>query len=151
MNATFYVSTAPTHKVDKTEFLTVIKTLNGLKPYEPFDGMEGQLILKYDEDLMSANYAKVDDWYYFVKEPITRVGQQIVMSLSKDPLMSNLEDILNLNVIMDRNATQFNSYIYDDRQLGQVNYTTFSAALGSWDYFSGWTVLVVIGGDSDAV
>lgn len=151
MNATFYVSTAPTHKVDKTEFLTVIKTLNGLKPYEPFDGMEGQLILKYDEDLMSANYAKVDDWYYFVKEPITRVGQQIVMSLSKDPLMSNLEDILNLNVIMNRNATQFNSYIYDDRQLGQVNYTTFSAALGSWDYFSGWTVLVVIGGDSDAV
>lgn len=151
MNATFYVSSAPTHKVDKTEFLTVIKTLNGLKPYEPFDGMEGQLILKYDEDLMSANYAKVDDWYYFVKEPITRVGQQIVISLSKDPLMSNLEDILNLNVITDRNATQFNSYIYDDRQLGQVNYTTFSAALGSWDYFSGWTVLVVIGGDSDAV
>lgn len=151
MNATFYVSTAPTHKVDKTEFLTVIKTLNGLKPYEPFDGMEGQLILKYDEDLMSANYAKVDDWYYFVKEPITRVGQQIVMSLSKDPLMSNLEDLLNLNVIMDRNATQFNSYIYDDRQLGQVNYTTFSAALGSWEYTSGWTVLVVIGGDSDAV
>lgn len=151
MNVTFYVSTAPTHKVDKTEFLTVIKTLNGLKPYEPFDGMEGQLILKYNEDLMSANYAKVDDWYYFVKEPITRVGQQIVMSLSKDPLMSNLEDILNLNVITDRNATQFNSYIYDDRQLGQVNYTTFSAALGSWDYSSGWTVLVVIGGDSDAV
>lgn len=151
MNATFYVSTAPTHKVDKTEFLTVVKTLNGLKPYEPFDGMEGQLILKYDEDLMSVNYAKVDDWYYFVKEPITRVGQQIVMSLSKDPLMSNLEDILNLNVIMDRNATQFNSYIYDDRQLGQVNYTTFSAALGSWEYLSGWTVLVVIGGDSDAV
>ena len=151
MNATFYVSTAPTHKVDKTEFLTVVKVLNGLKPYEPFDGMEGQLILKYDEDLMSANYAKVDDWYYFVKEPITRVGQQIVISLSKDPLMSNLEDILNLNVIMNRNSTQFNSYIYDDRQLGQVNYTTFSAALGSWDYFSGWTVLVVIGGDSDAV
>lgn len=151
MNATFYVSSAPTHKVDKTEFLTVIKTLNGLKPYEPFDGMEGQLILKYDEDLMSANYVKVDDWYYFVKEPITRVGQQIVISLSKDPLMSNLEDILDLNVITDRNATQFNSYIYDDRQLGQVNYTTFSAALGSWDYFSGWTVLVVIGGDSDAV
>jgi hypothetical protein len=151
MNATFYVSTAPTHKVDKTEFLTVIKTLNGLKPYEPFDGMEGQLILAYDEDLMSANYAKVDDWYYFVKEPITRIGKQIVMALSKDPLMSNLEDILNLNVIMDRNAIQFNSYIFDDRQLGQVNYTTFSAALGSWDYFSGWTVLVVIGGDSDAV
>lgn len=151
MNATFYVSTAPARKVDKTEFLTVVKTLNGLKPYKPFDGMEGQLILAYDEDLMSANYAKVDDWYYFVKEPITRIGQQIVMDLSKDPLMSNLEDILNLNVIMDRNATQFNSYIYDDRQLGQVNYTTFSAALGSWDYFSGWTVLVVIGGDSDAV
>lgn len=151
MNATFYVSTAPTHKVDKTEFLTVIKTLNGLKPYEPFDGMEGQLILAYDKDLMAANYAKVDDWYYFVKEPITRIGQQIVMALSKDPLMSNLEDILNLDVITDRNATQFNSYIFDDRQIGQVNYTTFSAALGSWDYLAGWTVLVVIGGDSDAV
>lgn len=151
MNATFYVSSAPTHKVDKTEFLTVVKTLNGLKPYEPFDGMEGQLILAYDEDLMSANYAKVDDWYYFVKDPIVRVGQQIVMNLSKDPLMSNLDDILNLNVITDRNATQFNSYIFDDRQLGQVNYTTFSADLGGWNYGNGWNVFVAIGGDSDAV
>lgn len=147
MDATFYVSTAPTRKIDKTLFLTTVKTLNGLKAYEPFNSEEGQLILAYDEDLMTANYAKVDDWYYFVKTPITRVGQQIVMELTKDPLMSNLEELLAMNVITDRDSVLFNSYITDDKQLGQVNYTTFSADLGGWDYANGWVVFVVIGGD----
>lgn len=149
MDAVFYISSAPVRKLDKTNFLTTVKTLNGLKSYEPFDAENGgQLIIKYDEDLMESNYAKIDDWYYFVQEPITRIGEQMVMVLTKDPLMSNLEDLLEMDVITDRDTVKFNSYIYDDRQIGQVNYTTFSADLGGWDYGDGWTVFVVIGGDN---
>lgn len=148
MDAIFYTSTAPVKKVNKTNSLTVVKTLNGLKPYEPFDAENGgQLIINYDESLMESNYVKVDDWYYFVQDPIVRVGEQMVFILSKDPLMSNLEDILNLQVITDRDSILFNSYVYDDRQVGQVNYTTFSADLGGWDYSNGWVVFVAIGGD----
>lgn len=148
MDATFYKSSAPVKKLDKTDMLTTIKTLNGLKAYEPYDAMEGKLIIQYDADLIESNYVKIDDWYYFVKEPIMRVGEQMVMDLSKDPLMSNLEDLLEMNVITDRDTVKFNSYIYDERQIGQVNYTTFSADLGGWDYANGWTVFAVIGGDN---
>lgn len=151
MDATFYTSSAPVRKIDKTDSLTVVKTLNSLKPYEPFDAENGgQLIISYDESLMSSNYVKVDDWYYFVQDPIVRVGEQMVFILAKDPLMSNLEDLLEMNVITDRDTVRFNSYVFDDRQVGQVNYTTFSADLGGWDYGNGWTVFVVIGGDHNA-
>ncbi len=148
MDAIFYTSSAPVRKVNKTNFLTTVKTLNGLKAYEPFDAENGgQLIINYDQSLMESNYVKVDDWYYFVQDPIVRVGEQMVFVLTKDPLMSNLEDILNLQVITDRDSILFNSYVFDDRQVGQVNYTTFSADLGGWDYGNGWNVFVVIGGD----
>lgn len=147
MDATFYTSSAPVKKLDKTDMLTTIKTLNGLKSFEAYDAMEGQLIVHYDDDLVSCNYVKVEDWYYFVKEPIMRNGEQMIMQLTKDPLMSNLADLLEMSVITDRDTVKFNSYIYDSRQLGQVNYTTFSADLGGWDYGNGWNVFVVIGGD----
>lgn len=148
MDAIFYTSSAPVKKVNKTNFLTAVKTLNGLKAYEPFDAENGgQLIINYDETLMESNYVKVDDWYYFVQDPVVRVGEQMVFVLTKDPLMSNLEDILNLQVITDRDSILFNSYVFDDRQVGQVNYTTFSTDLGGWDYGNGWNVFVVIGGD----
>lgn len=146
MEATFYISTAPTRKIDKRNMLTEIKSINTLKPYENFDVETGYLILTYDEDLVSCNYVKVDDCYYFVKTPVKRVGQQIVLELDKDPLMSNLNEILNMNVIMDRTSSLFNSYISDDRQLGQVNYTAFSWGMGTWHWNNHNIVFVAIGG-----
>lgn len=146
MDATFYVSSAPTHKVDKRQMLTQLKVLNGLKPFQPFDVEEGQLIIKYDEQLMACNYVMIDDWYYFVKTPILRVGQQLVMECTKDVLMSNLEDILNMDVIINRNSVEYNSYMFDNQQLGQVNYTTFSQVLGALDFSESTTILAAIGG-----
>lgn len=146
MNATFYKSTAPPNKVDKSSMLTQVKTVNGLNPYQEVDVMKVRLILEYDEQLVTANYAKVDDFYYFIDEPILRVGGQIVMDLTKDPLMSNLDELMRMEVIVDRSSNEFNSYVFDDRQIGQVNYTTFSADLGHWDYSNGMIVFAVIGG-----
>lgn len=147
MDATFYVSSAPTHKVDKRQMLTQLKVLNGLKPFQPFDVEEGQLILKYDEDLHTkCNYVKIDDFYYFVKTPILRVGEQIVLECTKDVLMSNLEEILNMDVIINRNSVEYNSYMFDNQQLGQVNYTTFSQVLGALDFSESTTILAAIGG-----
>ena len=151
MTAELFIYDGIARKVDKREALQGIKVYSNLKPFEPFNVETPRLIVEYDERLVACNYVKVDDYYYFVTSPAYHNGSRLIFELEKDVLMSNLEELFDARVITDRNATQFNSYIYDDRQLGQVNYTTFSAALGSWDYFSGWTVLVVIGGDSDAV
>lgn len=151
MTAELFIYDGIALKVDKREALQSIKVYSDLKPFEPFNVETPRLIVEYDERLVACNYAKVDDYYYFVTSPAYQNGSRLIFKLEKDVLMSNLEELLDARVITDRNATQFNSYIYDDRQLGQVNYTTFSAALGSWDYLAGWTVLVVIGGDSDAV
>lgn len=146
MDATFYKSTAPPNKVDKSSMLTQVKTVNGLNPYQEVDVMKVRLILEYNEQLVTANYAKVDDFYYFIDEPIFRIGGQIIMDLTKDPLMSNLSELLAMKVIVDRSSNEFNSYVFDDRQIGQVNYTTFSKDIGGWDYSQGYTIMVVIGG-----
>ena len=146
MDATFYVSSAPPYKVDKRQLITPVKTINGLNPYQEVDVMKVRLILEYDEQLVTANYAKVDDFYYFIDEPILRTGGQIVMDLTKDSLMSNLEELLVMPVIFDRNSTMFNSYIADDKQLGQINYTWFSWGMGSWRYDNHNIIFVAIGG-----
>lgn len=151
MTAELFTYAGITRKIDKRDELQSIKVYSDLKPFEPFNVDAPTLIVAYEERLMACNYVKVDDYYYFVSYPAYRNGNKLIFELSKDPLMSNLEVILNMNVITDRNANRFNSYIHDDRQLGQVNYTTFSADLGGWDYGNGWTVFVAIGGDSNAV
>lgn len=151
MTAELFIYDGIARKIDKRDALQSLKVYSDLKPFEPFNVEMPKLIVDYDESLVACNYVKVDDYYYFVSFPAYQNGSRLIFELEKDALMSNLEELLSLDVITDRNATRFNSYIHDDRQLGQVNYTTFSASLGSWDYLAGWTVLAVIGGDSNAV
>lgn len=148
MTAELFIYDGISRKIDKRDALQNIKVYSDLKPFEPFNVETPRLIVDYNEDLVACNYVKVDDYYYFVSTPAYQNGSRLIFELEKDVLMSNLEELLNLDAITDRNATRFNSYIHDDRQLGQVNYTTFSADLGGWDYSNGWTVFVAIGGDT---
>lgn len=148
MTAELFIYDGISRKIDKRSELQSIKVYSDLKPFEPFNVEAPRLIVDYNEDLVACNYVKVDDYYYFVSTPAYQNGSRLIFELEKDVLMSNLEELLNLDTITDRNATRFNSYIHDDRQLGQVNYTTFSADLGGWSYSNGWTVFVAIGGDT---
>lgn len=148
MTAELFIYNGIARKIDKRDALQSLKVYSDLKPFEPFNVETPKLIVDYDESLVACNYVKVDDYYYFVSFPAYQNGSRLVLELEKDVLMSNLEELLDMGVITDRNATRFNSYIHDDRQLGQVNYTTFSADLGGWDYGNGWTVFVAIGGDT---
>lgn len=148
MTAELFIYDGIARKIDKRDALQSLKVYSDLKPFEPFNVEAPRLIVDYNENLVVCNYVKVDDYYYFVSSPAYQNGSRLIFELEKDVLMSNLEELLSLNAITDRNATRFNSYIHDDRQLGQVNYTTFSADLGGWDYGNGWTVFVAIGGDT---
>lgn len=146
MDITFYTYNGEAKKIDKTNGLTSLGNESGIKPFEPFDVETGSLILAYNATYAEANYMKVNDYYYFVKTPILRVGERMVIELEKDVLMSNRVELLSMTVIMQRNSSMFNSYISDGRQIGQVNNTIFSIGMGGWSYNHGITVFAAVGG-----
>lgn len=146
MTAELFIYNGIARKINKFNEMTSVKSYADLKPFEPFNVENPRLIVDYADGLADANYACVDGLYYFVVTPAYRVGERLVFELTKDVLMSNLNEILNMNVIMDRTSSMFNSYISDDRQLGQVNYTAFSWGMGTWHWNNHNIVFVAIGG-----
>lgn len=146
MDVAFYTYNGEAKKINKTNDLTLLGSESGIKPFESFDVENGSLILAYNATYAEANYMKVNDYYYFVKTPILRVGERMIIELEKDVLMSNLVELLSMRVIMQRNSSMFNSYISDGRQVGQVNNTIFSIGMGEWSYGNGITVFASVGG-----
>lgn len=148
MTAELFIYNGIAKKINKFHEMTSVKSYADLKPFEPFNVENPRLIVDYADGLADANYACVDGLYYFVVTPAYRVGERLVFELTKDVLMSNATELLAMNVIMDRNSGMFNSYISDDRQLGQVNYTAFSCGMGVWSYAGDKIIFVAIGGKS---
>ena len=146
MTAELFIYNGIAKKINKFNEMTSVKSYADLKPFEPFNVENPRLIVDYSEGLADANYACVDGIYYFVVAPAYLVGERLVFELAKDVLMSNINELLSMKVIMQRNSSMFNSYISDDRQIGQVNNTIFSIGMGGWSYGNGITVFASVGG-----
>lgn len=65
-----------------------------------------------DTSLIGVNYAQVLNRYYFC-EPILNAGQLTGIHFKVDPLMSWKEQIGNLNAIVDRTGSNYNTYLPD--------------------------------------
>lgn len=124
MTVKFYSVTDDPKKITKT-LGTVKKTVSNIKPFDPVAIHDPVLVLNYDSTYYGVNYASVEDgsktWYYFVDEPVVDTAQRTSLQLNLDLLMTNKDEILNLDVIIQRSSTNYNSYMYDSKQQGQVN------------------------------
>lgn len=150
MNATFYIYSGVNNKLNKTNDLIVVRNTTSLKPFEIFDVENPRLIVDYDATLVPVNYIKVDDYYYFVTSPAYQNGNRLIFELDKDVLMSNLSDLLESEVIIDRSSSDYNSYIFDGRQKSQVNHTVFSIPIGnSFGFGGGGIILSTISGGGE--
>ena len=150
MNATFYIYAGVNNKLNKTNDLVVVRNVTELKPFEVFNVDSPRLIVDYDVELVSVNYIKVDDYYYFVASPAYQNGNRLIFELDKDILMSNLNNLLESEVIIDRSSSDYNSYIFDERQKSQVNHTVFSIPIGnSFGFGSGGIILSTISGGGE--
>lgn len=149
LSCTFYTYTGKRNKINKS--LTTISSTT-LTPYADFDTNNPIIIVDYSAALLACNYIKIDNIYYFVTIPVQCIGNKMRFVLEKDLLMTLKTQIMNMPCIITRSSNNYNSYIYDNLQSCQVNFTTFSSpfegdALGnSFDYSSGMIYIAAIGG-----
>lgn len=116
MQVIFYSNNADNRKVDKTNDLTLITTLNDVKFKMDENRGEPQLELAYDADVVHSNYCYIPSlgYYYYLTEPILST-QRIIFNSSTDLLMTYKDEILQLDCIIARQEEKFNAYLNDDR------------------------------------
>lgn len=135
------------------------KSFNGtsinVTPKNPCDVLAPVFILTWNNSFVNANYLYCPDFgrYYFVDDIVILTGQRAEIHCSVDVLMSYRDQILNLNVNVQRNAAERNKLIYDanypEEILSTVSVLKFDSAPFGVD--GGYnTVLTVIGGANNS-
>lgn len=105
------------------------------------------IIIDSDVILLSCNYMKMGDYFYFITVEALPGGSRYRIVGKRDPLTSFKNDILNLDVIVDKNEYDINpylddgSYIVEERQKVE----TISYDLGFND--NGSYILITAGGN----
>lgn len=139
----FYNTTSNPKKINKT--IAAVGGTISLDPFEDFDTENPYVIL--NNNTAVGNYAKIDNDYFFAEQPILMTGNRKMVRFTKDVLMSNKAQLLNVEVIAERSSNLYNSYMYDPVQAQQANkeiqnYEFYRVG----NYGHGRLVLVTIGG-----
>lgn len=143
MTLQFYNTTSNPKKINKT--LMAVGSAITLNPFEDFDLENPYVIL--DNGTSVGNYAKIGNDYFFAELPILMTGERKMIKFTKDVLMSNKAQLMNVEVIAARSSNLYNSYMYDPVQAQQANkeiqnYEFYKVG----NYGHGRLVLVTIGG-----
>jgi len=141
-----YINQCDPEVVHKDEYLTeVYDTTITVK--DVCSMTDPVIIIDSDTILLSCNYMKMGDFYYFITVEALPGGSRYRIVGKRDPLTSFKNDILNLDVIVDKNEYDINpylddgSYIVEERQ----KIETISFPLGFNDY--GSHILITAGGN----
>lgn len=106
-----------------------------------------EIIINSDIDLRNANYMKLGSYYYYIHAEMLPGGTRYSIKGERDALTSFKNDILKLDVIVDKNEYDVNpylddgSYIVEERQ----KIETLSFPSGFNDY--GSHILITAGGN----
>lgn len=139
----FYNTTSNPKKINKT--LSAVGASISLAPFEDFDLENPYVII--NNGVAVGNYAKIGNDYFFANEPILMTGNRKMVRFVKDVLMSNKDQLLNVEVIADRSSNYYNSYITDPTVKFQTNSETINYKLqtiGTWQNDA--VIVVTIGG-----
>ncbi len=142
----FYNTTSNPKKINKA--ITAVGGAISLDPFEDFDLENPYVIL--NNGTAVGNYAKIDNDYFFAEEPILMTGNRKMVRFIKDVLMSNKDQLMNVEVIADRSSNYYNSYINDPTIKFQANAETINYKLGEIGSWVGneTVTVVAIGGVS---
>lgn len=114
----FYNTTSNPKKINKT--IAAVGGTISLDPFEDFDLENPYVIL--NNNTAVGNYAQIGSDYFFAEQPILMTGNRKMVRFTKDVLMSNKAQLLNVDVIAERSSNLYNSYMYDPVQAMQSNY-----------------------------
>ena len=144
----FYNTKDNPKKINKT--ITAVGAAISLDPFEDFDLENPYVIL--DNGTSVGNYATIGNDYFFAEVPILMTGRRKMVRFTKDVLMSNKDQLMNVEVIAARSSNLYNSYMNDPVQALQSNYEVQNyqfyeigdSVVGCYGH--GRLVLVTIGG-----
>lgn len=150
MTFTFYQYKDDKKRVDKTNYLgTALATKNNCIFKDSEDKGTPQLELAYDANIKDANYVYIQELaaYYYLNEPIM-AGQRFIFNATKDLLMSEKDNILNLECIVSRQQNAYNAYLNDSRLpiMNRQKVNTLPFPSGFADRTQDSIILVVNGG-----
>lgn len=161
---TFYHMKSDYRVVNKN--ITLIGVTQAIEPYNPLSDITGFVIVTYDSNWYSANYAKVEDKYYYVTGREVLTGGMMRIGLHVDVLMNvgNTEAFRKIKIIPSRSDDKnlYNSWIADGSQpyelakdttvSNPVGYDESLLPNGCLNYGSGLTIVAgIIGTDSDVL
>ena len=139
MNVVISKCSASFNRVDKTEFITDIISIN-------CEMMNTDTLfpeIKLSSDYSDYNYIFVPSFnrYYFVNEVERLSGEHIIVKCKVDVLMTYKDDILNLKCNVVRNERERIGELLDDKLIYKVNHRittkTFGEELGPLNYVLG--------------
>lgn len=129
----FYTNTAENNRLDKTDYLTQITTLN-CEFYDNIDRVNP--VIKIDAatiDIGSCNYMYIAEFerYYYITSIEATKGKSFVVHGHVDVLNSFKDDIRNCPLVAARSSNMFNGYLVDDHRLwNSAPLTTYVNLLG---------------------
>ena len=87
---------APT-RVDKTNYITKIKDISGVKLKESESILKTKFRLRYSADVYSANYLYCQQTgrYYFIDDITMEIGKQLILHCTTDVLFTAKDGIKN--------------------------------------------------------
>lgn len=119
MVLTFFINTAAKEVLDKTEYLTRVGSSRTFNEFLEVDIDKPNFCAAYDGNaqILTANYVHVGapfNKYYYITAMSLDTARRLNLELEVDALMSNKDDILNLDVIVRRNEFTEPNYMFDD-------------------------------------
>lgn len=161
---TFYHMKSDYRVVNKN--ITLIGATQEIEPYNPLSDITGFVIVSYDANWYSANYAKIGDKYYYVTGREVLTGGMMRIVLHVDVLMNvgSSQTFRAIKIVPSRSDDKnlYNSWIADGSQpyelakdttvSNPVGYNESLLPNGCLNYSSGLTVVAgIIGTDSDVL
>ena len=137
--------------VDKTRYISLGSPVN-CEVFHECSIMSPTFLLSYNANYVNFNYLYVPDWgrYYFIVDETVAPGGRIYLTCKEDVLMSNKNEILNLNAQIVRNEKVRNKLIVDNRYPAEIMSTlgVFNFPETPFDLTSGYNlVMTVVGGE----
>lgn len=115
MQVNFYTITDNPKKILKELGTPLIKS--DIQPYNDCSTEKPVLLLNYDRNIIvSNNYFYIPEWntYYFMNHDVKAIsGGRMIISGYEDYLMTNADEILNLDVYAIRSENNRNKYLKD--------------------------------------
>lgn len=117
MHIKLYLNTADKKRCNKRNYIAEIISFDNVIFKEGQNLRTPTIVLKLDDITLinKFNYCYIEELesYYYVGEPTTMSANMFSFPLEKDILFSNLEGILNLKCIIERQEFKFNKYLDD--------------------------------------